>query len=308
MVYSNLESRFRIISLAVEQSASSIIITDTKGTIDYVNPASAKKTGYLEEELIGENPRILRSGSKTTEEYANIWATISNGNTWRGEFQNRKKNGQLYWEIASITPVKQRNGEISHYVAVKEDITALKEAEKQILHLANHDLVTGLPTRRLAMERLISAISIAKRNKTKTALMFIDLDGFKAINDNYGHHAGDEILKETAVRLCTCVREVDTVARVGGDEFWVILMDISTQGSITKVAEKILDELTRPYKLKKEQVSIGASIGISISPDQSNNPETLIELADHTMYQVKQQGKNNYKLADSTTHLGIPSP
>ena len=308
MVYSNLESRFRIISLAVEQSASSIIITDTKGTIDYVNPASAKKTGYLEEELIGENPRILRSGSKTTEEYANIWATISNGNTWRGEFQNRKKNGQLYWEIASITPVKQRNGEISHYVAVKEDITALKEAEKQILHLANHDLVTGLPTRRLAMERLISAISIAKRNKTKTALMFIDLDGFKAINDNYGHHAGDEILKETAVRLCTCVREVDTVARVGGDEFWVILMDISTQGSITKVAEKILDELTRPYKLKKEQVSIGASIGISISPDQSNNPETLIELADHTMYQVKQQGKNNYKLADSTTHLGIPTP
>jgi diguanylate cyclase (GGDEF)-like protein/PAS domain S-box-containing protein len=308
LVYSNLESRFRIISLAVEQSASSIIITDTKGTIDYVNPASAKKTGYLEEELIGENPRILRSGSKTTEEYANIWATISNGNTWRGEFQNRKKNGQLYWEIASITPVKQRNGEISHYVAVKEDITALKEAEKQILHLANHDLVTGLPTRRLAMERLISAISIAKRNKTKTALMFIDLDGFKAINDNYGHHAGDEILKETAVRLCTCVREVDTVARVGGDEFWVILMDISTQGSITKVAEKILDELTRPYKLKKEQVSIGASIGISISPDQSNNPETLIELADHTMYQVKQQGKNNYKLADSTTHLGIPSP
>ena len=168
--------------------------------------------------------------------------------------------------------------------------------------------MTGLPTRRLAMERLISAISIAKRNKTKTALMFIDLDGFKAINDNYGHHAGDEILKETAVRLCTCVREVDTVARVGGDEFWVILMDISTQGSITKVAEKILDELTRPYKLKKEQVSIGASIGISISPDQSNNPETLIELADHTMYQVKQQGKNNYKLADSTTHLGIPSP
>lgn len=273
LVYASLESRFRIISLAVEQSASSIIITDTTGAIDYVNPAFSHKTGYSENELIGKNPRILRSGNKSPDEYAQLWKTLNSGKTWQGEFHNRKKDGQLYWEIASITPVKQRNGEISH------------------------DVLTGLPTRRLSMERLMSALSIAKRNKTKVAMMFIDLDGFKIVNDTHGHDTGDLLLKETAVRLCACVREVDTVARVGGDEFWVILTNITEQTSITNVAKKIIKALAAPYHLKNDVISIGASIGIAVYPDHTLTPQALVQLADQTMYEIKQQGKNNYKFA-----------
>lgn len=301
LVYASLESSFRIVSLAVDQSASSIIITDTKGSIDYVNPSFSKKTGYSEDELIGRNPRILSSGNKSSDEYASLWKTLTEGNTWRGEFHNRKKNGQLYWEIASITPVKQRNGEISHYVAVKEDITALKQAEQRILHLANHDALTGLPTRRLSMERLMSALSVAKRNKSKVAMMFIDLDGFKTVNDTFGHDAGDQLLKETAVRLCSCVREVDTVARVGGDEFWVILTDITDQKSITYIAEKIIKAVAAPYQMKSDVVVIGASVGIAVYPDHTLNPQELVKLADQAMYKIKQQGKNNYEFAEAVS-------
>ena len=301
LVYASLESNFRIVSLAVEQSASSIIITDTTGSINYVNPAFSKKTGYSEDELIGKNPRILRSGNKSADEYAKLWKTLGEGNTWQGEFHNRKKNGQLYWEIASITPVKQRNGLVSHYVAVKEDITALKEAEQRILHLANHDVLTGLPTRRLSMERLMSALSVAKRNKNKVALMFIDLDGFKTVNDTFGHDAGDQLLKETAFRLCSCVREVDTTARVGGDEFWVILTNVTDQNSITNIAEKIIKKVATPYQLKSDVAVIGASVGIAVYPDHALNPQELVKLADQTMYKIKQQGKNNYEFAGSAS-------
>ena len=189
MTQASLESEFRIISLAVSHSASSVIITDTNGSIRYVNPAFTEKTGYLSSELIGKNPRILRSGETTREEYAVLWKTLSTGDTWRGVFHNRKKNGDLFWEMASISPVKQRNGTISHYVSVQEDITALKNAEERILHMANHDALTGLPTLRLAMDRLVSALAIAKRNKKKITILFIDLDGFKTLNDTLGHNS-----------------------------------------------------------------------------------------------------------------------
>jgi len=151
------------------------------------------------------------------------------------------------------------------------------------------------------MERLMSALSVAKRNKSKVAMMFIDLDGFKIVNDTFGHDAGDQLLKETATRLCSCVREVDTTARVGGDEFWVILTNVSDKKSITNIAEKIIETVAKPYQLKNDRVTIGASIGIAIYPDHTLNPQELVTLADQTMYKIKQQGKNNYEFAEAVS-------
>ncbi|WP_241823318.1 GGDEF domain-containing protein [Enterovibrio norvegicus] len=294
LTYAVLESEFRILSQAVKQSASSIIITDRTGLINYVNPAFIETTGYRAEELIGNKPSILKPGEMPSAEYSNLWESISSGKVWRGEFYNRKKNGEYFWEIASIAPVKQRNGEISHFVAVKEDITALKEAKKHIDHLANHDTLTGLPTRKLAMERLSNALAHAKINNRKVAVLFVDLDGFKAVNDTHGHDAGDQVLKRTTKRLCACVRDVDTIARIGGDEFLILLPNIVNIESIRKVTERMIEAVSAPYHLGSVEVTVTASIGISLFPDDDDAPLELVKLADHAMYTIKHQGKNNY--------------
>ncbi len=301
LTHAALESELRILTLAVNQSAASIIITDTSGSIEYVNPAFTQKTGYSPEEVIGNNPRILSSGATKPEEYATLWKALSVGDTWRGEFHNRKKNGELFWEIASIAPVKHKNGTINHYVAVKEDITAQKNAEERILHMANHDVLTGLPTRQLAMDRLVGALATARRNKTKVAVLFVDIDGFKTVNDTHGHDAGDSILKETAARLCSSVREVDTVARVGGDEFLILLTDVQDKYGITTVAKKVIKALATAYKLETVEVNVGASVGIALYPDHGDSPQELVKLADKTMYKVKRGGKNHYAFADAIT-------
>lgn len=298
LTYAVLESELRIFSLAVNQSASSIVITDSNGIINYVNPTCIDKTGYLQQELIGESPKMLDSGETTEAEYAAIWETLSTGKTWRGELHNRKKNGQLFWEISSIAPVKKKNGQITHYVSMKEDITALKHAEKRILHMANHDGLTGLPTRRLSMDRLLNSISNAKRNNTMVAVLFIDIDGFKAVNDTFGHDAGDHLLKETATRICSCVREVDTVARFGGDEFLVMLTNIPDKNSVISISEKLIEAVAIPYEFHNGDLNVSASIGIALYPNDSADPMELVNLADQSMYRIKRQGKNNYAFSE----------
>ncbi|WP_028022368.1 GGDEF domain-containing protein [Enterovibrio calviensis] len=298
LTYAVLESEFRIVSLAVEQSASSIIITDKAGVIHYVNPAFTETTGYLAEELIGKKPNILKPNETGTDEFSALWDSISSGKVWRGEFYNRKKSGELFWEIASIAPVKQRNGEISHFVAVKEDITALKEARKQIDHLAYHDTLTGLPNRKLSMDRLCNAVTQAKMHKCKVAVLFIDLDGFKVINDTLGHDAGDMLLKATAQKLCECVRDIDTVARIGGDEFLVTLCNIDSTETIRKITERMIESVSTPTTFGDTEITITASIGISLYPAHGTTPDELVTLADQAMYKIKHQGKNAYLFAD----------
>ncbi|UGA57505.1 diguanylate cyclase domain-containing protein [Vibrio sp. VB16] len=294
LMHAVLNSELQIFSHAVEQCASSIIITNIEGSICYANPAASNKTGYSRKELVGQNPRILQSGKMLENEYATLWQTIVAGGTWRGEFHNRKKNGDLFWEIASIAPVKQQTGKISHFVAVKEDITALKQAKEQISHLANHDTLTGLPTRSLFTERLLEALIDAKHFDTKVAVFFVDLDGFKAINDNYGHDFGDRILKEMASRVRDCVGVGNTLARIGGDEFLVLLSNVVDQNAITLIAGRILQSVAKPYEVEKEQAYISASIGIAIYPEDGLLPQNLISKADEAMYKIKRQGKNNY--------------
>ncbi|RKF18080.1 sensor domain-containing diguanylate cyclase [Alginatibacterium sediminis] len=303
LTHAVLESELRMFSLAVEKSASSIIITDRDGSIDYVNPASTQNSGYTSAELIGKNPRILQSGEMPKQEYASLWGSISAGKTWRGEFHNRRKNGELFWEIASIAPVKNRSGEISHFVAIKEDISDLKDAKARIQHLAYHDMLTGLPTRQLAMEHLSKALAAARRDTSKVAVLFVDLDGFKSINDNFGHDAGDQVLKQTAERLSSCIREGDTVARFGGDEFLVVLPNVITDDTVTNVAHRMIQTLATPYKDGMNSLNTSASIGIALFPEHSENPQELIKLADQAMYKIKRQSKNNYVIYKAESEL-----
>ncbi|MCG8510075.1 MAG: EAL domain-containing protein, partial [Rhodospirillales bacterium] len=286
------EQDVRKLSLAVEQSPASVLITNTNGDIEYVNPKFVEVTGYQPEEVIGKNPRILKSGYTPSENYRELWQTIARGKEWRGEFHNKKKNGELYWEYASVSPITGASGDITHFLAVKEDITVRKNYEEQLLRQANYDDVTKLPNRVLALDRISQALARAHRDRTQVGLLFIDLDRFKDVNDTMGHAAGDRLLREAGERLVECVREGDTVARFGGDEFILILPDLAAPQNAEIVAEKILNDMARPFEIDGQEVFATASIGITIYPLDANDPHALMRNADAAMYRAKEMGRN----------------
>ena len=289
------EESLRKLSQAVQQSPASVLITDTKGEIEYVNPKFVELTGYAADEVIGKNPRLLKSGFVSEECYRDLWETITSGREWRGELLNRKKDGEVFWEFASISPIKTADGEVTHYVAVKEDITVRKEYEERLLHQASFDGLTGLPNRLLTLDRVDQAIARAKRDKQCVALAFIDLDNFKAINDTLGHSAGDALLVEAAHRLTASVRAGDTVGRLGGDEFVVVLPDLSEGSQSQVVADKILAAFRRPFSLEGRKVSTTVSIGVSVFPSDGDSSHTLLRNADAAMYQSKAAGRNTFR-------------
>lgn len=301
--YSVLSSRLRTLSLAIEQSASSIIITDSNWIIEYVNPRVLDKTGYREEEVIGQSAGIFSTELFVQAEKEHISKVLNAGEIWRGELlTNSKYENNEFWELASIAPVKQADGKIEHFVAVMEDITMQKEAKQQIQHLAYHDSLTGLPTRQLMMKRLEKALSSALQEKEKVAVLFLDLDGFKSVNDNFGHAAGDELLKIATDKLRSCVRDNDMVARIGGDEFLIVITQVVGDTMLSSVATRIIDALSRPFSINNIEVSVSASVGIAMYPEDSQDPEELIKLADHAMYDVKRKGKNDFAFVDKTDH------
>ncbi|MBE9223386.1 EAL domain-containing protein [Cyanobacterium stanieri LEGE 03274] len=293
-----IEEQLKFLHQASEQSPASIIITDNSGIIQYVNSKFERVTGYTREEVIGKNPRILKSGETSKEEYKKIWQTISSGKEWHGEFHNRKKNGELFWEIASISPIKDEYGIITHYVAVKEDITDKKQQEELLSHQANYDYLTELPNRLLGMERLKQEISKAQRNKLSVALIFLDLDNFKNINDTLGHQYGDELLIVVAQRLRNCLRESDTVARLGGDEFLIIISSLTSVSQGEIIASKLLNAMRKPFIIAGEKRFVSASIGITFYPQDGDDIQNLIKNADLAMYEAKKKGKNNFKFFD----------
>lgn len=293
--YSILESKFRSYLLAMEHSASSIMIVNRDWTIEYANPESIKKTGYSKEELFGANIDILHPKEVMAEEMPVILQRLEDGYVWRGELKSLKKSGELFWELASIAPMVQANGKITHYVKIKEDITDLKAAKQKIHHMAYHDILTGLPTRTLFMQRLTDSIASAKAHNRKVAVLFLDLDGFKAVNDSFGHNAGDELLKSVAQSLRRCVRDEDTIARMGGDEFLIVLNHVSDKQVIANVAQRMLEAIETPLKFNEIQLSVTASIGISMYPDDNDDPKELIKLADKAMYDIKHAGKSGYR-------------
>lgn len=216
------EERVRILSRAVEQSPVSVVITDPEGMIEYVNPKFTEATGFSAEEAIGRELLFTRLPESGHDAWASLWTTVGEGMEWRGEFCSRRRDGQVIWEYVTVSPLKDDQGGVGHYIAVKEDITTRRSYEEQLLRQANFDDLTGLPNRVLVLDRLEQAMALAHREGELSAVLYIDLDRFKTVNDTQGHSAGDRLLIEAAARLTACVREGDTLARMGGDEFLLI--------------------------------------------------------------------------------------
>lgn len=290
------QQQLQVLSTAIDQSPTSIIITGLDATIQYVNPCFTEETGYALQEVMGQNPRFLQSGLTDRATFAEMWRCLSRGEPWIGEMINRRKSGEVYWEEAHIAPVKDAGGQITHYVAVKMDITERKRAYERIAYMAHHDALTELPNRALFFERVAHGLALARRRQTRLALLFIDLDRFKAINDRYGHAVGDTVLQEAARRLGACVRESDTLGRLGGDEFVALLLDVGATGNALSVADKINQTLRQPFIVDEKALSLSSSIGVALYPDHGEDPIELAKCADCAMYCAKQSGRDNVKL------------
>lgn len=290
-----IEEKLHILFQASEQSPASIIITDIKGNIEYVNPKFEAISGYKKEEIMGKNPRFLKSGHTNSSEYKNLWKTLKQGKEWQGEFHNLKKNGELYWEKALISPILNSGGCITHYIGIKEDITDKKQQDKLLQYQAKYDHLTKIPNRHYALEKVNYLLNQAKETETNLGLMFIDLDHFKEVNDNLGHDFGDELLIQVTQRIKKALRNTDLLARLGGDEFFVAIAFVEKFSDLEIIAHKIVKLLTQIFDIFNHQVSISASIGITIFPHDGDNLKQLIRNADLAMYQAKKNGRNQFK-------------
>jgi len=311
-VYKAQQSELRLADAVFEQNAESIMITNAAdNTITRVNPAFTRITGYSAEEAIGKNPRFLHSDRHDEEFFHAMRGTLRKHGQWRGEIWNKRKNGEIYPEELTISAVKNPQGEVQYYVGISTDISKDKEAESRIHDLAYYDTLTGLPNRLLLDDRLKVALANAARNDMHVALLFLDLDHFKEVNDTLGHTAGDQLLVNTAERILACVREGDTVARQGGDEFVLLLPDLDNTGdaiyAASTVAEKIRDVLNQPFNLNGFEASVTPSMGIAIFPSDAENMENLIRNADTAMYHAKNSGRNNFQFYASDMSSGALS-
>jgi diguanylate cyclase (GGDEF)-like protein/PAS domain S-box-containing protein len=298
--------RLAVLSTAIEQSPASVVITGPNTVIQYVNPAFVKITGYSVAEAIGQTPRMLKSGLTEPATFREMWSHLQGGEPWSGELINRRKSGEVYWEEAHVAPIKDRTGQTTHYVAVKLDITERKHAHQQLDYLAHHDALTHLPNRLLFFERVAQTLTLAKRNRTKFALLLIDLDQFKPINDTHGHAVGDLVLLETAKRLSGSVRESDTVGRIGGDEFVVLLPHIGSADHATIVANKIRQALKQPLTVAETTLFISSSIGIAVYPEHGQDQLALTTHADGAMYAAKASGRDNVKVFTADLPSAVP--
>ncbi|MBF0567145.1 MAG: diguanylate cyclase, partial [Nitrospirae bacterium] len=299
------EDELRKLSKAVEQSISSIVITDVNGNIEFVNQKFTEATGYTLAEVKGKTPRILKSGKHSQEFYKRLWDTIKSGNEFRADMCNRRKDGSLFWEYLSIGPIKDPKGKITHFISVKIDDTERKRVEEHMKQLAHYDVLTGLPNRTLFEDRVKQSILQAKRHNFMFAILFLDLDRFKFVNDTLGHNIGDLMLKEVAGRLSDCIRKSDTVARMGGDEFQILISKIVQPSDVANVVTKIIKSINESFLLDGHQCHVGVSAGISIFPNDGETLEVLSKSADLAMYQAKEHGKNDYRFYDSSMDRAI---
>ena len=293
---SNLDDAYAEIKnqkFAMDQHAI-VSIANAQGEIIYANDKFCEISQYTRDELYGKNHRIVKSSVHHPSLYQNLWKTITSGKVWHSEICNKAKDGSLYWVDSTIVPFLDEKGVPIQYISIRTDITERKIAAETILHQANFDPLTQLPNRRLLRDRLEQEIKMANRNGLKMALLFIDLDHFKDVNDTLGHGMGDILLKEAARRLNNCVREADTVARMGGDEFTVILGELDDLSGIERIAQDILHNFSEPFQLESEVAYISASIGITLYPEDATEVDTLLKNADQAMYAAKRQGRNRF--------------
>ncbi|MBE0485112.1 EAL domain-containing protein [Marinobacter sp.] len=285
-------------SKAIDQSPSSVLICDRQWRIEYANQKFSQLTGHGIDDIVGKHPSNLIENSMDVQEARQLWQSIrlqvQRVGVWQGEVNSIRRNGERYWEQLVVTPIRDNNGETNGYLILGEDISIRKRYEQQLLRQANYDILTGLPNRMLALDRLKLALAQARRDNSQVGVMFLDLDNFKHINDTLGHDAGDNLLVEAARRISSCLRGTSTVARLGGDEFLVILPGLTGPEASCQVAERILKTFSTAFMLNNQEVFVTTSIGIATFPSDSDNSGTLLQHADAAMYQAKHQGKSSY--------------
>ncbi|MDF1654060.1 MAG: diguanylate cyclase [Coxiellaceae bacterium] len=290
----HLQYRLSIDRLALQAMHESVVVTDHNNKIIFVNPAYTNVTGYTPAEVLGKNPSVASSGKQDKKFYKALWQSLQDKGCWQGELWNRRKDGELYPEWLSITVIKDKDKKIINHVAVFTDITLRKETDDRIKHYAYYDPLTDLPNRRFFLERLSQGIQYANRNKDQLAVMFIDMDHFKQINDAHGHDIGDLYLCAFAKAVKAQLRAVDTLSRFGGDEFVILLTGINDSQDALSIAKKILS--IKSVTAGNQTLSVGCSIGIACYPQHGDDPEALLANADKAMYQIKQASRNAAKL------------
>ncbi|MGZ5602197.1 MAG: EAL domain-containing protein [Methylobacter sp.] len=286
------EENLKLANLVYQAIGEAIMVADADNRIVTINPAFTELTGYTLQEAVGKSTSLLKSGKQDDGFYQVMWHSLETTGHWQGEIWNRRKNGESYLEWLTINTVYDEHGNVRHRVATFSDITDQKHAEQTIWQQANFDSLTGLPNRHMFYERLAQEMKKSQRMGLPLALLFLDLDHFKDVNDTLGHSKGDLLLKDMAQRLLNCVRNTDTVARLGGDEFTIILTELREQDSIERLAQDILNQLTKPFELAGEIAYVSVSIGITLFPDDSDDIDVLIKNADQAMYAGKNQGRN----------------
>jgi len=291
-----LEAELQRLKMAVEQSPVTVLISDASGAIQYVNPAFTVASGYTAEEVHGQNPSILKSGETPPQEYEAMWRRLTEGEPWTGHFHNKRKDGVLYWEEAVISPVKDSRGIITHYIAVKQDVTGRREMEAKARFLAFHDPLTELPNRLVAKSKMDQAIKETNSTGGKAALFFIDVDNFKRVNDSLGHTVGDHLLKSLVQRLTSCLREEDTLSRVSGDEFLVVSPGIHKTDVVQSIAERMRRSISSPLEVDGMEISTTISIGASVYPDNALTFDELHRQADLAMYSAKREGRDTFRI------------
>lgn len=290
------EAKLRLAAAVMENTDECVMVTDREGTILAVNPAFTAVTGYTAEEAVGQTPRIFKSGWHETEFYERVWQELKAAGHWQGEIVNRRKTGEVYAAWLTISAIPNDNGNSGRYITVFSDISGYKaQQEENLRYLSHYDPLTGLPNRLLFAERLKLGIATARRDRQPLAVLFMDLDRFKEVNDGFGHHVGDQLLQQVGKRLAGLVREGDTAARLSGDEFALILPGASSEGAV-KVAAQMLKAFEVPFSIGEQEFFTSPSIGIAFCPHDGETPEELMKNADSAMYRAKQAGKNAYVL------------
>ena len=289
------EAKLRRLSSVVEHATDIIYITDRDGVIEYVNPGFEQATGYTRGEATGKTPRLVKSGKHSAEFYQDLWSKALDGKEIRELFINRRKDGSLFYEEKTITPIKDKTGAVTHFVSTGKDVSERVLGQEKLTHQAHHDNLTGLPNRTLFRQRLSEALARTRRNEKLLALMFLDLDNFKRINDSLGHDVGDALLQQVAERLKESIRETDSVSRLGGDEFTVILEGINHVNNVIAIAQKLVHAISQPFVIDVHTLHVSVSIGITLYPLDDSEADLLIKNADMAMYHAKELGRNGFQ-------------
>ncbi|MBS4098999.1 MAG: EAL domain-containing protein [Sulfuricella sp.] len=297
------EADLQLASSVYQASGEAIVVTDAHNRIVAVNPAFTRVTGYTRDEVRGQDPKLLKSGRTPKAEYEAMWQALVDTDQWQGEIWNRRKNGEEYAEWLTINTLRDEHGEIYRRIAMFSDITEKKRTAELVWRQANYDTLTGLPNRNLFHDRLQQEIRKTQRAGQTLALLFIDLDRFKEVNDTLGHDAGDFLLKEAAGRIIACVRESDTVARLGGDEFTIVLPDLANISRVEQIAQTVVEMLALPFDVHGKSVYISASIGIALCPTDAEDVENLLKSADQAMYAAKEHGRNGFSYFTESMQL-----